>query len=138
MLIGSFDQLLHAARAQGTPQRLLLVFAGAELDGDATPEQRTAFEAGHGGALVPLMCVDKAPEEIADFMALREESRAAGPDWAILFAAALSSTVRSANVDVFDGQMITDHLNRMVEAIRRGALDNLLAFDADGHAVELG
>ena len=38
---------------------LLFVFAGAELPDDATPEQRQRFAEGAGGALVPLMCVDK-------------------------------------------------------------------------------
>jgi len=37
MNIETFDQLLAAARAQPTPQRLLMVFAGAELPADASP-----------------------------------------------------------------------------------------------------
>ena len=67
MEITSFDDLLHAARAQPEPQRLLFVFAGVELPDDATPAQRERFAAGQGGALVPMMCVDKRPEEIASF-----------------------------------------------------------------------
>lgn len=137
MMIRTFDQLLSAARAQPAPQRLLLVFAAAELDDDATPEQRAAFEAGHGGALVPLMCVDKTPEEIADFAALRAESRHAGPEWAIVFAAALSTDSPGVNGGTQESTAATGHLKRMVEAIRRGALGNLLAFDRDGHAVQL-
>ena len=35
------------------------------------------------------MCVDKTPDSLADFTALAEESRQIGPDWAIVFAAAL-------------------------------------------------
>ena len=65
MEITSFDDLLHAASAQPEPQRLLFVFAGVELPDDATPAQRERFAAGQGGALVPMMCVDKRPEEIA-------------------------------------------------------------------------
>ena len=49
--ISNFDDLLRAARAQPQPQRLLFVFAGAELPDDSTPEQRAAFESGEGGAL---------------------------------------------------------------------------------------
>ena len=64
MDISSFDDLLQAARMQPEPQRLLFVFAAVELPDDATPAQRARFEAGQGGALVPLMCVDKRPEEI--------------------------------------------------------------------------
>ena len=65
MNITSFDDLLTAARAQPEPQRLLFVFAAAELADDSTEEQRLQFEAGQGGALVPVMTVDKAPDAIA-------------------------------------------------------------------------
>jgi hypothetical protein len=74
MKIAHFDDLLTAARLQNEPQRLLLVFAGVELPDDCTPAQRAGFAAGHGGAMVPLMCVDKLPNELHDFAALLEES----------------------------------------------------------------
>jgi hypothetical protein len=70
MNITNFDDLLQAAAMQHEPQRLLFVFAGKELPDDATLAQRVRFEAGQGGALVPLMCVDKAPQELASFAAL--------------------------------------------------------------------
>jgi hypothetical protein len=71
--ISTFDDLLRAAREQPEPQRLLFVFAGAELPEDSTPEQRRRFAAGAGGALIPLMYVDKTPEELGTFS---EKSRA--------------------------------------------------------------
>ena len=46
-----FRQLLQAAAAQPDPQRLLFVFAAAELPDDPTPAQRERFAAGEGGAL---------------------------------------------------------------------------------------
>lgn len=134
MNIETFDQLLDAARSQPTPQRLLLVFTAAELDADATPAQRAAFEAGHGGALAPLMCVDKAPDELADFAALCQEARQAGPPWVIVFAAALSGDVG----DLLDSEAAAAPLQRMVDDIRRGALASMLAFDTHGLAVQLG
>jgi hypothetical protein len=82
-----FQQLLDAAAAQPDPQRLLFVFAAAELPDGATPAQRERFLAGEGGALAPLMCVDKAPGDLADFGALLAESRRAGPPWQVAFAA---------------------------------------------------
>ena len=90
-----FQQLLRAAADQPAPQRLLFVFAGAELPDRPTEEQRERFLTGGGGALTPLMCVDKGPGELADFDALVAESRRAGPPWQVLFAAGLSG---------FDGQ----------------------------------
>ena len=91
MDISSFDDLLQAARMQPEPQRLLFVFAAVELPDDATPAQRARLEAGQGGALVPLMCVDKTPQELPSFSALVEEARqftAPGHDWAMVFVAA--------------------------------------------------
>lgn len=75
MDISSFDDLLQAACMQPEPQRLLFVFAAVELPDDATPAQRARFDAGQGGALVPLMCVDKTPQELASFDALVTEAR---------------------------------------------------------------
>ena len=75
MNISSFDDLLRAAREEAEPQRLLFVFANAMLPDDSTPEQRLRFETGQGGALAPLMSVDKIPGELTSFAALVEESR---------------------------------------------------------------
>jgi len=41
MNIANFDGLVRAARAQPEPQRLLFVFANAEMPEDGTPEQRS-------------------------------------------------------------------------------------------------
>lgn len=133
MNMASFDDLLAAARAQPVPQRLLLVFAGAALSPDATEEQRSAFAAGQGGELTPLMCVDKAPDQIASFAALCEESRRAGPPWSIVFAAALSGTPGAAP----DSRSAEAPLKRMVENIRMGVLDTMIPFDTGGNAVVL-
>ncbi len=134
MNITNFEDLLVAARAQPGPQRLLLVFAGAELGADATPEQRAAFAEGHGGELVPLMCVDKAVDEITSFSALVDESRRAGPGWAIVFVTALSGTAGAPP----DSKAAEAPLLRMVESIRAGALNGMIPFDASGQAVTLG
>ncbi|ODV09482.1 MAG: ribonucleotide reductase subunit alpha [Rubrivivax sp. SCN 70-15] len=134
MNITNFEELLAAARAQPSPQRLLLVFAGAELGADATPEQRAAFAEGHGGELVPLMCVDKAVDEITSFAALVDESRRAGPPWAIVFVTALSGTASAPP----DSKAAEAPLQRMVGSIRVGALNGMIPFDTSGEAVTLG
>lgn len=129
MTIASFDDLLQQARAEAD-QRLLLVFTGAELPDGATPAQRAAFEAGEGGTLAPLMCVDKAPADLASFEALVEESRRAGPDWAVLFAAALPGPAGTADIEAA--------LQRMVDSIKVGDIEAFLPFNRQGEPVLLG
>ena len=132
--ISNFDELLVAARAQAEPQRLLFVFAGAELPDDSSPEQRTRFERGEGGALVPLMCVDKAVSELSSFDALMDESQEMGQAWQIVFAASLSGAVGRA----LTADDAREPLKRMEDAIRRGAFDNYIPFDRQGQPVMFG
>ena len=133
MNISNFDDLVRAARSEPQPQRVLFVFARAEMPDDSTPEQRARFEAGHGGALTPLMSVDKTPDELGTFGALMEESRQFAPDWAIVFVTTLSG---------HDGQAPTPKdadraLQVMIESIKAGSIGAYLPFDTDGQPVLL-
>lgn len=129
MTISTFEDLLGAAREQIEPQRLLFVFASAELPDDSTPEERARFQAGQGGALSPLMSVDKSPEELGSFAALVEESREAGPDWAIVFVACLSGRGGRAPTSEEADQA----LQRMIESIKMGSMGSFIPFDRQGH-----
>ena len=128
MNISSFDDLLRAAREQCEPQRLLFVFANALLPDDSTPEQRARFEAGQGGALTPLMSVDKTPEELGTFAALVEESRQFGHDWAIVFVACLSGRNGRAPTS----EEADRSLQRMIESIKTGLFGSFIPFDRQG------
>lgn len=134
MNISSFDDLLQAARQQADAQRLLFVFASAELPADATPAQRERFLAGQGGALVPIMCVDKTPDELNGFADLVEESRQFGQAWQVVFAAAMSGTGGLAP----SSAAAEAALQRMVEAIKAGNLAALIPFDQQGQSLILG
>ncbi|MDP3652370.1 MAG: ribonucleotide reductase subunit alpha [Rhodoferax sp.] len=134
MNISSFDDLLMAARQQEEPQRLLFVFAGAELPADSTAAQRERFQAGQGGALVPLMCVDKTPEELPSFADLVRESSQFGQEWSIVFAAAMSGSAGVAP----SSEAAEKPLQRMVEAIKAGTLGTYIPFDRQGQPVMLG
>ena len=116
------------------PQRLLFVFAGVELPEGSTPEQQARFAAGEGGALVPLMCVDKSPDEIASFAALVEESRAMGQDWTIVFVAALAGRSGQAPTAVD----VEVSLRRMVDAVKAGSFGGYLPFNRSGVPVRIG
>jgi hypothetical protein len=129
--ISTFDDLLRAARRQSEPQRLLFVFAGAELPEGSTPEQRRRFDAGAGGALVPLMCVDKTPDELNTFAELVEESRALGPEWSIVFVASLGGQAGRAPTS----ESAEAPLRSMVEAIKGGSHGSFIPFDRSGRPV---
>jgi hypothetical protein len=134
MQLSSFDDLLRAARAQPEPQRLLLVFASVGVSADATPEQRARFEAGEGGELTPVMCVDKAPDDVADFAALAGEAALTGQDWGLVFVGALGGR---GGVPPSPDQAEAA-LKRMIEAIATGAPGPYVPFDRDGRPVSLG
>ena len=130
--ISHFQQLLDAAREQPDPQRLLFVFAAAELPDDATAAQRQRFSAGQGGTLAPLMCVDKAPAELPSFDALRRESQQAGPPWQVVFAAGLGGR----NGQPPTAPQIDVALEAMVEAVRTGSFGRFAAYDRNGNLLE--
>ena len=133
MNIENFADLLQAARLQPLPQRLLFVFASAELPDDASPEQRAGFAAGQGGALVPAMCVDKSPDELASFEALCQEASQIGSAWRFVFAAALSGSIPNGVAQ----SAVEPALQSMVESIQRGEVSRYLVFDRQGAAVLL-
>ena len=132
MDISCFEDLLQAARYQPLPQRLLFVFAGTELPDDATPEQQANFAAGHGGALVPLMCVDKSPQELDSFAALVQEAQQFAQPWALVFAAAISGTVGEPP----SSAAVEQALQRMVESVKVGELAGFIPFDPQGDTVQ--
>ena len=133
MNISHFNDLLEAARQQPDAQRLLMVFTGAGLPDDATPEQKAAFDAGHGGELTPLMCVDKTPNEIGSFDKLVSEAAQFGHDWVVVFVAGMSGIgPRAPSTE--DAQA---HLQGMVDAIKVGQIDNFIPFNLDGDAIRL-
>ncbi len=131
MNISSFDDLLLAAGQQSEPQRLLFVFAASELPEDASDEEKARFDAGEGGALKPVMTVDKLPTEVASFDALREESKGTGAHWDVVFVASLSGRAGIAPNSDEAGQP----LQMMVQAIHTGGVANFLAFSRDGDII---
>ena len=132
MDISSYADLLTAARMQKDAQRLLFVFTRAELPEEHGPGQKEDFLAGQGGALVPVMCVDKLPEELGGFEALVDESQHTGAEWDIVFVSAMSG-VSSLPPSSDEAE---HPLLMMVESIKNGRLSNMLAFDRSGDPVQ--
>ncbi|MDF0749759.1 ribonucleotide reductase subunit alpha [Marinobacter sp. 71-i] len=133
-MISSYTDLLNAANAEPEPQRLLFVFCRAELPDDASESEKAAFASGEGGALVPVVCVDKALDDVTDFGALVDESRQTGQMWDVVFVAAMSG--RGGVQPTTDEAQ--QPLTMMVESIRLGHLGNYLPLDRKGQAIALG
>lgn len=132
-MISSYQDLVQASREEPEPQRFLFVFCKAELPDDASAEERAAFERGEGGALTPVICVDKTPEEVSRFEQLVEESRETGQDWDMVFVAAMSG--RGGVVPSSDEAQ--QPMTMMVESIRMGHLGNYLPLNSQGQAISL-
>lgn len=105
--------------------------AAAELPGDADAAETASFQRGEGGALAPVVCVDKLPGEIDSFAALLDESQRTGVEWDILFVASLPGRAGLApNPDE-----AVQPLRMMVEAIKDGRIDGFIAVTRDGRLV---
>jgi hypothetical protein len=128
MSISSFADFLAVAGRQFEPQRLLFVFAEAQLPAHHSATQKQRFDARQGGTLTPVMCVDKAPAELPGFAALAQESRRTGQAWDVVFAAVLSGQGGVAPA----GATVEQGFKKMITAIQQGGTASLLAFDAAG------
>ena len=135
MELSSFDDLLRMAMQQTSLQRLLLVFCKAELPEEATSQQKAEFEAGEGGALVPMASVDKFPEALGSFAELSAETVQHGIEWNVLFVAAMN---REENEGPDQIAAVDQTLEAMVSAIKAGQVDSFVPFDPSGAVVALG
>ena len=133
MNISNYSDLLAAARSQAQPQRLLFAFARAELPDDAGGPERARYAERCGGALKPVMCVDKTLAELGSFEDLVSESRHTGADWDIVFVTTMSGrggkppTTAQAEAP----------LNMMVTYIHTGQVERFLAFDKEGELLAI-
>ncbi len=133
MNIESYSDLIKAAAMQDEPQRLLFVFAKAELPNGYTDTQKHNFEQGQGGALAPVLCVDKLPDEVSDFSSLVNESKSTGVDWDIAFVSALGGRGGFPP----NSDEATQPLKMMMEKIQGGMIADFLTFDKTGDLVAL-
>lgn len=125
MLLTALVLALHALALLGLPDLTTRLHS---------PEQRARFAQGEGGALVPLMCVDKTPEELDSFATLAREAQqfeAPHQPWRLVFAAALAGRGGQAPSSA-DAEQPLQH---MVESIKAGQFGPLLPFDRQGEPV---
>jgi len=133
--ITNYETLLQAAQQQSAPQRFLFVFVKSSLPEDASDEEKTNFEAGSGGGLEPVMCVDKPLSELSTFKNLVTESEEMGKDWHLVLIACLGGV---------NGKMPTSEdcekpLDIIVQNVQQGGdLSGYMAFDRDGNPLQFG
>ena len=118
---------------QATPQRMLFVFTRAELPDKASENQQEDFRARKGGALMPVMCVDKLAGARTSFATLTEESRHTGKGWDIVFVACMSA----GSADITESPEAEEPLKEMVKSIQVGSIGNYLACNRDGEMLRL-
>lgn len=99
---------------------------------EATEEEIRRFEAGQGGHLDPIMCVDKDLNELASFADLVEESKQLGQEWQMVLIAILAG--KNGVAPSSDGA--EEPLKKMVHTVQDGGdLSSFLMFDRSGEPV---
>lgn len=127
MTIDSFAGLLAAATTRSEPQLLLLTFAALEQE----PQQAAAPGRPPRMALAPLACVDKRAPDVTGFDALTREAQGAlgGAHWDVLLVSTLSGCAGQWP----DERQADSALRSMLNAIKLGKMDSMLAFGKDGN-----
>ena len=130
--ITSYETLLAIAKQQPEPQRFLFVFLKVTRPDEATEEEIGRFDAGQGGFLDPIMCVDKDLNELASFADLVEESKQVGQEWQMVLIAILAGK----NGVAPSSEVAEEPLKKMVRTVQEGGdLSPFLMFDSNGDPV---
>lgn len=131
--ITDFASLLSMAGAQPEPQRLLFVFVKVVLPEDHDEAEAERYREGRGGALLPVMHVDKDVPDLNDFDQLVTESQQMGEDWHMVLVAAMPGE----NGQPPSATQSDEALDAMVKTIHAGGdLSRYLAFDRQGNPVQ--
>lgn len=133
--ITNYESLLSVANQQPEPQRLLFVFLRASLPDDHGEADASNFHSGQGGALQPIMCVDKTLNELSTFSALVAESERVEKDWQIVLVAGLAGK----NGVAPSSDEAEEPLKMMLHTVENGGdLSRYMAFDREGAPVQFG
>ncbi len=114
---------------------MLFVFLKTSLPKDHKDVEAMNFHSGQGGELEPVMCVDKALDELGSFADLVTESESMEQNWQIVLVACLSGRGGIAPTP----DEATQPLKMMVQTVEQGGnLSNFLAFDKNGDPIQFG
>lgn len=122
-----FNELVSMANEQDQPQRLLFLFARPETKA----KKNNKMQRGH---IEPIMCVDKLPEEIANFEALTKEADSLESSWQFVFVAGLSGQ----NGVAPSAEEAEPYLNKMTNDLVTGQnIANYVVIDRAGQPLEM-
>ncbi|MFT6206389.1 MAG: hypothetical protein ACJA0T_000286 [Colwellia sp.] len=124
----TFKELLELTHEQEQPQRLMFLFANAESTNAKKSKKHQK------GTILPVMCVDKLPEELTTFAALKAEADTIEESWNFVFIASLSGengmTPSEDDAEPF--------LNKMVNDVQTGNnVGRYVIYDRDENPIEL-
>ena len=124
----TFKELLELTHQQDQPQRLMFLFAKAE---SKNPKKSKKHQQGF---IEPVMCVDKLPEQLTTFAALKSEADSIEKNWTFVFIASLSGedgmTPSEDDAEPF--------LNKMVNDVKTGNnVSRYVIYDRDENPIEL-
>jgi len=123
-----FQDLLDKVNEQTERQRLLFLFASAEVN------RKTRKSKEKSGTITPTMVVDKLPDELGDFESLVSEADSISKDWDFVFIAALGGShdrePSSEEAEIY--------LNKMSNDVASGQnIHRYVVLDRNGSPIEI-
>lgn len=129
MEITDYNSLLTVARMQLEPQHFLFVFLKKSLPEDHESHEEFRFQAGLGGALTPVMTLNKPLNELSNFTDLVNESKTQNRQWDLVTIAVLSG---QGSVMPSDKEALAQ-LEIMMKTVESGGdLSKYMTFDKHG------
>jgi hypothetical protein len=123
-MISNFQELLNEANKQDDPQRLLFLFTKADAKKKKSKHKT--------GTITPVMCVDKLPEEIADFASFAKEADSITTEWDMVMIAGLNGKDGVAPTT----EEAEPYLNMMANNVSDGQdLSNYVIFDREENPI---
>lgn len=125
-MISTFSEFLSAAIEQEEPQRLLFLFA--EIFSEPSSNTGEQHE-----SVSPVMCVDKLPEDIESFDALKREADTISKDWNLMITIGLAGKGGMPPSE----EEAEPFLDKMANDLTSGsAMSEYIIFDRDERQVE--
>jgi len=127
-MASNFEQLLVKTKQQDQPQRLLFLFA------KTSETKKSRKRDDKKGTIVPVMVVDKQPDDLDTFSGLINEADHVNSNWDFVFVASLSGDNNQAPSE----EDAEPYLNQMAQDIMSGNnIMRYVVYDRNENPIEL-